>query len=100
MHDPRPQCKRRKQRTVYLTVGGAALVLARQARGEEPGPLFCPIRQHGEIRIQRLGGESVLLILRRLAPRLDEPSPDAQRSVRLGHDSFKRSLAIVSAPMI
>jgi integrase len=36
-----------------------------QVRGEKAGPLFCPIRQTGEIRLRRLGGESVAYILRR-----------------------------------
>jgi integrase/recombinase XerD len=58
--------KRRKQRTVYLTPEGSQLVKAwLQVRGEEAGPLFCPIRQNGEIPIRRMGGESVAVILRR-----------------------------------
>ena len=58
--------KRRKQRTVYLTPEGVRLVEGwLQARGEEAGPLFCPIRQNGEIPIRRMGGESVAFILRR-----------------------------------
>jgi len=58
--------KRRKERTVYLTEGGCRYVGAwLRVRGDAPGPLFCPIRQTGEIRITRMHGESISYILRR-----------------------------------
>jgi len=58
--------KRRKQRTCYLSPEASKVVEAwLQVRGEEAGPLFCPIRQTGEISLTRLGGESVAYILRR-----------------------------------
>lgn len=60
------QGKRRKQRTVYLTDGGCEYVGAwLNHRGEADGPLFCPIRQNGEIPLSRMRGESIAYILRR-----------------------------------
>jgi site-specific recombinase XerD len=58
--------KRGKQRTVYLTAGGCEHVESWIGhRGEVPGPLFCPIRQNGDIPLTRMRGESVAYILRR-----------------------------------
>ena len=58
--------KRRKQRTVYLSEDGCRHVEAwLRDRGEEPGPLFCPVSQAGEVRISRMRGESIAYILRR-----------------------------------
>jgi integrase len=58
--------KRRTQRTVFLNPDGCRLLTAWiDARGEEPGPLFCPVRSTGEVEIQRLGGESVWYLLKR-----------------------------------
>jgi integrase len=58
--------KRRKQRTCYLSPESGRVVDSwLHARGEEPGPLFCPVRRNGEIPIRRLGGEAVAFILRR-----------------------------------
>jgi integrase/recombinase XerD len=58
--------KRRKQRTCYLSPAFCRVVDGwLQARGGEPGPLFCPIRQNGEIPIRRMGGELVAFILHR-----------------------------------
>ena len=58
--------KRRKQRTVYLTTEGCALLAAWiEARGDQPGPLFCPVRQTGDIPTRRLRGESIAYILKR-----------------------------------
>lgn len=34
-------------------------------RGDEPGPLFIPIRQNGEIPLTRIRGEPISYILRR-----------------------------------
>ena len=51
------QGKRRKQRNVYLNDRGYHHVEAwLHHRGDAPGPLFCPIRQTGEIRISRMRG--------------------------------------------
>jgi site-specific recombinase XerD len=58
--------KRGKQRTVYLTDSGCEHVeVWLRHRGNAPGPLFCPIRQNGEIPLTRMRGESVAYILRR-----------------------------------
>ncbi len=60
------QGKRRKQRTVYLTDGGCQYVEAwLNHRGDADGPLFCPIRQNGDIPLSRMRGESIAYILRR-----------------------------------
>ncbi|MCH9650794.1 MAG: tyrosine-type recombinase/integrase [Deltaproteobacteria bacterium] len=60
------QGKRGKQRTVYLAGDGSQLVEAWLVyRGNTPGPLFCPVRQTGEIPITRMRGESLTYILRR-----------------------------------
>ncbi len=60
------QGKRRKQRTVYLTDGGREYVEAwLNHRGDAEGPLFCPIRQNGDIPLSRMRGESIAYILRR-----------------------------------
>ena len=60
------QGKRDKQRTVYLTESGCQYVQAWLARrGDAPGPLFCPVRQAGEIPLTRMRGESIAYILRR-----------------------------------
>jgi site-specific recombinase XerD len=58
--------KRNKQRTVYLIASGCRhLTTWLDHRGDEPGPLFCPVGQKGEVRITRLRGESIAYILRR-----------------------------------
>ena len=58
--------KRRKQRTVYLTDQACRYVQEWLAhRGDEPGPMFCPVSQTGEVRLTRLRGESIAYILRR-----------------------------------
>ena len=60
------QGKGRKQRTVYLTEGGCEyLETWLRHRGDAPGPLFCPIRQTGEVVISTMRGESLAYILRR-----------------------------------
>ena len=59
--------KRNKQRTVYLSGGGCRYVQAwLEHRGDEPGPLFCPVDQTGAVRTGRLRGESVAYIVKRL----------------------------------
>lgn len=58
--------KRNKQRTVYLIESGCHhLKTWLGHRSDEPGPLFCPVGQKGDVRITRLRGESVAYILRR-----------------------------------
>jgi len=58
--------KRRKERTVYLAEQGCEMVKAWiQDRGNEPGPLFCPVGQTGEVRTTRMRGESITYILQR-----------------------------------
>ncbi|MEM1179696.1 MAG: site-specific integrase [Acidobacteriota bacterium] len=58
--------KRRKERTVYLSPAGCDLLnVWIHVRGSAPGSLFCPVRQTGEIPIQRLRGESIGYILKR-----------------------------------
>lgn len=60
------QGKGRKERSVYLTEGGCEYLNAwLRHRGDAPGPLFCPIRQTGEIVISAMRGESLAYILRR-----------------------------------
>ncbi len=56
-----------KQRTVYLTEEGSRYLEGwLEVRGYEPGPMFCPVGQTGEIRPTRLRGESIAYILKRL----------------------------------
>jgi len=60
------QGKRRKQRTVYLSEQACQHLSAWLGRrGSDPGPLFCPVGQTGEVRLTRLRGESIAYILRR-----------------------------------
>ncbi len=60
------QGKRRKQRTVYLGTQACQHLKAwLRLRGDDPGPVFCPVSQTGEIRLSRLRGESIAYILRR-----------------------------------
>ncbi len=56
-----------KQRTVYLAENGCQYIETwLRHRGDDAGPLFCPVDQTGEIRITRLRGESVAYIVKRL----------------------------------
>ncbi len=60
------QGKRRKQRTVYLSTQACQHVeVWLRHRGDEDGPMFCPVSQTGEVRLTRLRGESIAYILRR-----------------------------------
>ncbi len=60
------QGKRRKQRTVYLSTQACQHVeVWLRHRGDEDGPMFCPVSQTGEVRHTRLRGESIAYILRR-----------------------------------
>lgn len=57
--------KRRKQRTVYLKREGCELVREWiRERGDDDGPLFCPVSQTGNVRVSRMRGESIRYILR------------------------------------
>ncbi len=57
--------KGNKERQVYLTDAGCQYLAAwLNVRGDEPGPLFCPIRQTGEVRHTRLRGSCIAYILR------------------------------------
>ena len=89
--------KRDKQRTVYLDQNGCRYVEAwLKQRGDEPGPLFCPVSQTGEFRISRLRGESITYILKRLQQQagIDHFSPhDLRRTfvttlLNAGEDIF------------
>jgi len=58
--------KGRQDRRVFLARGACDLVREWiEARGEEAGPLFCPVSAAGEVRTTRLRGESVLYILKK-----------------------------------
>ena len=58
--------KRNKERVVYLSVDGIALLEAwLDVRRRDAGPVFTPIRQTGEIPLSRLRGESIGYMLRR-----------------------------------
>ncbi len=58
--------KGNKERRVYLSDAGCQYLAAwLNARGEVPGPLFCPIRQTGEVRRTRLRGSCIAYILRK-----------------------------------
>ena len=60
------QGKRRKQRTVYVSTQACQHIKAwLDHRGADPGPMFCPVSQTGEVRHTRLRGESIAYILRR-----------------------------------
>jgi site-specific recombinase XerD len=49
--------KRNKQRTVYLIASGCQhLQTWLGHRGDEPGPLFCPVGQKGEVRGHEVAG--------------------------------------------
>jgi integrase len=58
--------KGRRDRQVFLTSDACRLVRAWvTARGEEDGPLFCPVDAGGRVRVSRLGGESVHYVLKK-----------------------------------
>jgi integrase len=60
--------KGRKDRLVYATNGaGDALNAWLRLRGEEPGPLFCPVDKAGRVEIRRITGQAVLYVLCRVA---------------------------------
>ena len=58
--------KGRRDRTVYLSPDACEFVRVwHRERGFEPGPLFCPVSSTGQVRVSRLGGESLWYVLRR-----------------------------------
>lgn len=58
--------KWRRDRRVFVTRGACKLVRAWiEVRGDEDGPLFCPVSAGGSVRISRLGGESIHYILKK-----------------------------------
>jgi len=60
------QGKGRKERMAYIDNGGlAALREWIDRRGPEPGPLFCPVDQRGQVSIRRLTGQAVHMRFRR-----------------------------------
>jgi site-specific recombinase XerD len=60
--------KGRKERMTYIDHGGlAALVEWIDRRGPEPGPLFCPVDQQGQVTVRRLTGQAVYMRFRRRA---------------------------------
>ena len=58
--------KRQRERVVYATNGGQdALTAWLAVRGDEPGPLFCPVDRLGRVTIRALSTQSVYDALRR-----------------------------------
>lgn len=58
--------KGRQDRRVFLARGACELVGEWiEVRGEEPGPLFCPVSAAGEVRTTRLRGESIHYFLQK-----------------------------------
>lgn len=58
--------KRRKERTAYVTNGAAdALSDWLQVRGDEPGPLFCPVNKGGKVIVRRMFPEAVFNLLQK-----------------------------------
>lgn len=53
-------------RTLYLNPEACGYVVVwLEARGNAPGPIFCPVRRAGRVRCTRLRGESVYYIVQR-----------------------------------
>jgi len=59
--------KGHKPRTVYAVPAAAYLQAWLAARGDQPGPLFLPMRRNGRLTWRRLTGDGLLKILRRRA---------------------------------
>jgi site-specific recombinase XerD len=58
--------KGRRQRVVYLTRQACKYLKGWiRERGDDPGPLFCPVSAAGLVRISRMRGESLWYILRK-----------------------------------
>ncbi len=76
--------KGRKERLVHLVSGAEAAVAAwLEQRGDDPGPLFCPVNRGGAIDPRRLSAAAILLVCRKRAAEagVDSFSPhDLRRS--------------------
>ena len=58
--------KGRKDRKVFLEEGGArSLARWLELRGEEPGPLICPVTRGGRVRLRRLSDQAVIAVTQR-----------------------------------
>lgn len=60
--------KGNKERTAYLQNGALAVTEAwAHVRGDQPGPLFCPVSQTGNLDIRQMTGQAVYMRFRRRA---------------------------------
>ena len=58
--------KGRKDRKVFLEEGGArALGRWIEVRGDDPGPLMCPVTRGGRVRVRRLSDQAVIAVTQR-----------------------------------
>ena len=80
--------KGRKARYAYLPAGGRAAMDAWiEVRGDEPGPLLCPVRKDGLIIVRRMTPQAVLYALRKrqeMAPGVAPFSPHDLRRTFIG----------------
>lgn len=64
--------KGNKERMAYIDNGAADAVAGwLEVRGNEPGPLFCPVTQRGEVVVRRMTDQAVYSILRARAKKAD-----------------------------
>jgi site-specific recombinase XerD len=91
-HDPatgalKVHGKGRQQRLSYLPAGGrAALDAWRAVRGDDDGPLLCPVRRDGLVTVRRLSGQAVLDALhkRQRLARIEPCTPHDLRRTTIG----------------
>jgi len=80
--------KGRKARYAYLPAGGRAAMDAWiEVRGDEPGPLLCPVRKDGVVFVRRMSAQAVLYALRKrqeMAPGVASFSPHDLRRTFIG----------------
>ena len=80
--------KGRKARFAYLPAGGRAAMDAWiEVRGDEPGPLLCPVRKDGLVIVRRMSAQAVLYALRKrqeMAPGVAPFSPHDLRRAFVG----------------
>ncbi len=80
--------KGRKERLAYLPAGGRAAVEAwLQVRGDDPGPLLCPVRKGGTVEVRGMSAQALMLALRsrrRKAPGVASFSPHDLRRTFIG----------------
>ena len=80
--------KGRKARFAYLPAGGRAAMDAWiEVRGDEPGPLLCPVRKDGLVIVRRMTPQAVLYALRKrqgMAPGVAPFSPHDLRRTFIG----------------